>query len=381
MAPRNDIAIHAPFAFPFYEDRAAYGERAPRGGGGAELQTRLLAEALARSGLRVAHIIYRREHPTEAPVPSLQLIERKPPWEGRRGLPGKVSEAVRVWRSLAGADARLYVFRGGGAHLMIGAAFCALRRRRLVFSASNDFDFIRRTDRGRFGQAVYRAALRRARCVVVQTNQQLELASRTLGNVARVKLIPSFAELGNTSTPALEPEAFLWAARLVPYKQPLRYVELARAIPEARFRMIAPRTIETTDTLSQQLTEAAAELPNLELLLNQWRETVLETIARSVAVVVTSRTEGMPNVFLEAWSQGVPVISLHFDPDGKISSKGLGVFADGSWARFVEAARTLWREPRLRRDIGDRARAYVAAEHSLEAVGRRWAETLRDALG
>ncbi len=406
MAPRNDIAIHAPFAFPFYEDRAARGEGAPRGGGGAELQTSLLAEALARRGLRVAHIIYQRERPAEVALGSLELIERKR-WEAPRGVQRTALETLRVWRSLADADARLYLFRGGGgAHLAVGAAFCALHRRRLVFSASNDFDFIRRTDRGRFGQAVYRAALRRARCVVVQTAQQLELARRSLGTGAPVELIPSFAEItrdpadnrgvrafgsdhrspsapyeesaGIVSPP--EPEGFLWAARLVPYKLPLRYVELARAVPEARFRMIAPTTVETTDELSQQVTEAADELPNLELLPPQWRETVLEMIRRSVAVVVTSRTEGMPNVFLEAWSQGVPVISLHFDPDGKISSRGLGLFADGSWDRFVEAARTLWRDPRLRRDIGDRARAYVAAEHSFEAVGRRWAEALRDAL-
>lgn len=379
MAPRNDIAIHAPFAFAFYEDRAASDEPAPRGGGGAELQTRLLAEALARRGLRVAHIIYRRERPAEVALGSLELVERKR-WAGPGGLHRKALETVRVWRSLADADARVYLFRGGGAHLTVGAAFCALHRRRLVFSASNDFDFIRRTDRGRLGQALYRAALRRARCVVVQTNQQLELARRSLGTRARVELIPSFAEPTNASDAAPEPEGFLWAARLVPYKLPQRYVELARAVPEARFRMIAPTTVETPDALSQQLMEAADELPNLELLPPQWRETVLEMIGRSVAVVVTSRTEGMPNVFLEAWSQGVPVISLHFDPDGKISSKGLGLFADGSWTRFVEAARTLGRDPRLRRDLGDRARAYVAAEHSLEAVGRRWAEALRDAL-
>ena len=194
MAPRNDIAVYAPFAFYFYEDRATHRDRVPHGGGGAELQSTLLAQALAQNGLQVAHIIYRREHPTDVPVPSLELIDREP-WAGRRGLPGKVSEALRVWRSLTDADARLYVFRGGGAHLMIGAAFCLLRRRRLVVSASSDLDFIfDRPDRSRWGQALYRAALRRAQCVVVQTTQQLELARKGLGAGARVELIPSFAQ-------------------------------------------------------------------------------------------------------------------------------------------------------------------------------------------
>ena len=166
MAHRNDIAIYAPFAFAFYEDQATYGDRVAKGGGGAELQTRLMAEALARKGLRVAHIVYRGERRAQLPVSSLQLIERKP-WPGR-GFPGKLLEALRVWRSLADADARLYLFRGGGAHVIIGAAFCVLHRRRLVFSASNDLDFIfDRPDRNRWGQALYRAALRRSQRVVV----------------------------------------------------------------------------------------------------------------------------------------------------------------------------------------------------------------------
>ena len=157
-------------------------------------------------------------------MPSLELIERKP-WAGRRGLPGKLSEALRVWRSLTDADARLYVFRGGGAHLMIGAAFCLLHRRRLVVSASNDLDFIfDRPDRSRWGQALYRAALRRCPSVVVQTTQQLELARRGLGAGARVDLIPSFAELGST---CLDPGA---GARGVPVGGASGRVQAAAAI-------------------------------------------------------------------------------------------------------------------------------------------------------
>jgi glycosyltransferase involved in cell wall biosynthesis len=392
LTPRNDIAVYAPFAFAFYEDPASRGDEVPRGGGGAELQATLLAGALARNGLRVAHIIYRRDRPTSSPLPFLELVRRKP-WAGRRDLVGKLSEGFRVWRSLSDANARLYLFRGGGTHLIIGAAFCLLRRRGLVVSASNDLDFIfDRPDRSRWGQALYRAALRRSQCVVVQTSQQLELARRSLGDEVSVEQIPSFAEFGGdpagnrgaaeqAAGSGSEAEAFLWAARLVEYKLPFRYVELARALPEARFRMVAPWTSETPEGLLERLTDAAAETPNLELLPPQWRESVLELIDRSAAVVVTSRHEGMPNVFLEAWARGVPVISLHFDPDRKLASEGLGLFAGGSWDEFVAAAGRLWREPELRRQIGDKGRSYVARVHSPGAVGERWTAAMREALG
>jgi glycosyltransferase involved in cell wall biosynthesis len=379
LAPRTDIAIYAPFAFIYYEDRAVHADRVPHGGGGAEVQTTLLAEALARRGFRVAHIVYPRERPAEVRVPSLRLVERGP-WAGRRGLLGKLWEVRRVWRSLADADARLYVFRGGGPQLMVGAVFCLLHRRRLVMSASSDLDFIfDRPDRSRWGQALYRAALRRSHFVVVQTTQQRELARRGLGAGARVEMIPSFAEPTGASAPDPEPDAFLWAARVVEYKLPLSYVELAQALPEARFRMVAPWTSDTPRALFEELTQAAGETPNLELLPHQWRQKVLELMARSIAVVVTSRHEGMPNVFLEAWARGIPVVSLNFDPDGRIVEEGLGLFANGSWEEFVAAARRLWTDPELRTEIGERARRYVARVHSPDAVGELWAAALRNA--
>ncbi len=112
------------------------------------------------------------------------------------------------------------------------------------------------------------------------------------------------------------------------------------------------------------------------------RQEVLELIGRSTAVVVTSRHEGMPNVFLEAWARGVPVISLHFDPDGRIAGEGLGLFADGSWDEFVAAARRLWTEPELRRQIGDREqRLRRAGSTPPRRLEQRWAAALREALG
>jgi glycosyltransferase involved in cell wall biosynthesis len=385
LAPRNDIAIYSPFAFAFYEHPESEAIRQGRGGGGAELQTTRLARRLARRGFRVAHIVYPIERPIRQELASLEIIERLS-YGKRRGLRGRATEALGIWRALGAADARVYVFRtglsGGITAFVIGAGFCLLRRRQLVLSASNDLDFVfDRQDRPRRTEAVYKLALRRTRRVVAQTERQVELARRVLGDGDRVALIPSFAEVPESrpsSSP--EPDAFLWASRVVGYKLPLSYVELARAVPEAKFRMIGVRTGETPADLMASLEEAAAQLSNLELLHTIPRVRVLELIQRSKAVVLTSRHEGMPNVFLEAWARGVPAISLHFDPDGKIAREGLGICADGSWDRFVDATRELWADPALRRKLGERARRYVARVHGSDAIEERWEAILRDAL-
>jgi glycosyltransferase involved in cell wall biosynthesis len=378
MTRRSDIAIYAPGASAYYELRDDRGQGVPYGGGGAELQTAQLASELAKRGLTVAHIVF----PVERPIalePALELVQRRRRDRGRRLQ--AFSEALVVWRALRDANARLYVLRGGGSMLtVVGAAFCLLHRRRLVHSVSNDFDLITRSDRSRFGQALSRFVRRHADRIVVQTGQQLHLARAAGIDEARLELIPSFAQPAPPTDPSAEPEAFLWIGRVVPYKLPFRFLKLAEALPEAQFRMIAVATEETPETLMREIVETAEGLPNFELLPRQWRETVLDLISHASAVVVTSEYEGMPNVFLEAWGRGVPVLSLHFDPDGVIAEKGLGVTARGSWAEFVDGARMLWIDRRSRAEIGERGRRHVASVHSLEAVGSRWAETVREAM-
>jgi glycosyltransferase involved in cell wall biosynthesis len=377
LAPRNEIAIYSPFAFAFYEDPAGKAARQGRGGGGAELQTTLLARELARLGYKVAHIVYPIESPAPLKQPSPEVVERLS-LARRRGLRGRAAEALGIWRALAASDARVYIFRTGlSGGFTIGAAFCLLRRRQLVLSASNDLDFVfDRHDRPR-REVTYRLALRRTSRVVVQTESQVELARRALGDGDRIALIPSFAEVPESAPSSREPDTFLWASRVVDYKLPLRYVELARAVPEANFLMVGAQTRETPAELMATVKGAAAELPNLEFLPTVPRGRVLELIGRSRAVVLTSRHEGMPNVFLEAWARGVPVLSLHFDPDGKIAQERLGLCAEGSWELFIDAARRLWDDRELRAELGANGRGYVARIHSVEAVGARWAATLR----
>ena len=385
MSPRNDIAIYSPFAFAFYEDPASEAHRKAHGGGGAELQTTLLARALAWAGVRVAHIVYPVESmaPRDARYPE---VVQRPARAPRRDALGKLGETRGVWRALSEADARVYVFRtglsGGIAAFAVGALFCLVRRRRLILAASNDLDFIfGRPDRSRLTEWLYRLALRRTTRVVVQSDQQLELARGAVGDGDRVTLIPSFTEPAPLRTPPGREAPFLWVGRIIDYKLPLSYVELARAFPETRFEMVAFRTGETPAALEEQLVREAAGVSNLEVVGQVPREQVLKWIDRCVAVVSTSQHEGMPNVFLEAWTRGVPVITLHFDPDDRIASERTGVCADGDWERFVAGTRALRDDPQLRDELGANGRTYVERVHSLEAVGKRWAALVDEASG
>jgi len=361
--PRHDVAIYSPLAAGLF-DRATQ-----RASGGAELQTALLAAELARRGLRVALVVFPVREPIPPDQPGLTILQRAP--HAGRGTAAQAREAANMWRAMQRADAAVYVVRTGTPAVGLAAAFCAGRRRAFVFSSAgtNDFTFEDFADTPR-RLRLYQTGVRAADAVVVQTIEQVELARAAFPDVRRVVEIPSFVEPPGSDT--VEPEAFVWIARLVPHKRPFEYVELARELPDARFRMVAVPGADTPPSMPAELRAATASVPNLELLEPLPHSETARLIGRAVASVSTSEYEGMPNVFLEAWARGVPALSLRVDPDGRIAEHGLGVAAGGSWDAFVAGACELWDQRRQRTLLSERTRHYIDRFHSRESVGRRW---------
>jgi glycosyltransferase involved in cell wall biosynthesis len=365
----HDVAVYAPWGSLYYGPKRDYM-------GGAEVQATMLAHALKAKGLRVAHVVYPVPDPRRVDGSSPTLVERSD-WCGDRRL-GLLAETGAIWRGLQRADAEAYIVRGSGGHVLAASSFCRARGRRFVFSSSSELDFdFARPDRNPRMLQIYKASLRLAARLALQTEQQRELALRVLPDSDPV-VIPSFAEPAPSRNGS--GEYFLWADRLVEYKLPDRYVELAEALPDARFRMVACPGAETPAGMAERIEAAAERLPNLELLPPRRRSELLEEMGNAVAVVKTSRVEGMPNTFLEAWARGVPVLSLNVDPDAKIASNDIGVAADGSMERLIDAAASLWRDPELRTATGERARRFIRDVHSPEAVADRWVALLEELI-
>jgi glycosyltransferase involved in cell wall biosynthesis len=364
----HDVAVYAPSGSLYYGPKRDYM-------GGAEVQATKLAHALKAKGLRVAHVVYPVPEPRRVDASSPTLVERSD-WQGDGRL-GQLAESRAIWGALQRADAAAYIVRGSGGHVIAAGTFCRARGRRFVFSSSSELDFdFARPDRNPRMLQIYKASLRLAARLALQTEAQRELALRALPHSDPV-VIPSFAE---PAPSANRGDYFLWVDRLVEYKLPDSYVELAEALPEARFRMVASVMSETPPGMAERIEAAAERLPNLELLPPRPRSELLEEMQGAVALVKTSRVEGMPNGFLEAWARGVPVLSLNVDPDGKIANNDIGVAANGSMERLIEAAASLWRDPELRATTGERARRFVQDVHSPEAVADRWVALLQELI-
>jgi glycosyltransferase involved in cell wall biosynthesis len=346
--------------------------RAGASAGGAETQMLMLARALQRRGLRVALVVFEVPEGLPSDYEGIRVVE-VPGSTARSQLFRVGLRVARVVRTLLALPTAVLVQRIAGPETGLLALLCRLRRIRFVYSSANvvDFDYDR-LQPGKLRVALFHLGVRLAEEVVVQTSEQVALCQRRFDRTPVV--IKSVAEPATPSGNV--PEAFLWVGRTDWYKRPEAYVQLARAVPEARFWMIPMPMDEGGMQRVEELRREADELPNLDLLDARPRAELTKLIPAAVAIVNTSDYEGMPNVFLEGWTRGVPALALTHDPDGVIQREGLGGFAGGSTERFAELTRELWATRADRGELAERCRAYARREHSEQAIVDRWLAAL-----
>jgi glycosyltransferase involved in cell wall biosynthesis len=370
--PAHDVVIFAPRAFRYYER-----EGTP-GGGGAERQMFLLAHRLAERGLKVAHFVYEVADPVirdDAPVTLVQAPHPKE-YLSKAALAARLRE---VWTGLSRADAAVQVIRGWNGTLGVAGAWTRLHGRRLVFSGANISDFTDGAAHGRRDPRKYlfSAGIRMTDAVVVQTDEQVELAQRRFPYIVPPRQINSFAEPG--PAPEGPGEAFLWVSRIVDYKRPMLYLDLAEAVPEARFWMIPIQSTDegwSFDETMAEIRRRADALPNLEILAQRPHAELQEVVGRAIAIVNTSEYEGVPNTWLEGWARGIPALTFSFDPDDRIARNGIGISGAGSWDEFVAGARRLWERRADRGGLTPAAHDYARVVHG-DAVADAWTDLVR----
>lgn len=360
----HDITFHVPNVGPLLHS----GAELPTGG--AETQIVVVGRELARRGLRVAMVV--NDPGLPATVDGVDLIHQP---AVHKGLPGirSLKLLLRTHRVLRRANAPVVVQCNAGIETAYVALAAHLTGRRFVFHTVNVVDFdLARVVPNPFRRAAYRLGVRLAHELVAQTSEQVRLAAERFGRPARLAV--SVAERAPARRQV--PDAFLWIGRLTWYKRPHAYLDLAEAVPEAKFRMVGVPSGPEGPRLAAELAERARSLDNVELLAPRPRDELGELYDSAVAVVNTAQFEGMPNIFLEGWARGVPALAEIHDPDGMIVREGLGLFANGDPVLMAEHARSMWESRQNMQELEGHCVRYVREHHALEVVADVWEDLL-----
>jgi glycosyltransferase involved in cell wall biosynthesis len=360
-----DVVFHAPHtAF-------ALGRAEAPPAGGSETQIIELSQALAAHGYRVGLVAYGRPGDLPERVNGVRLIPQRPPAGDRNPILRTARNSLATMRAVWRSDGAVVVQRTAGTATGVAGLTARLRRRTFVFSSSHVLDFAPSPRRGT--RLAFDVGIRCARTIVVQSREQAELVRGRYGRAAVV--VPSIARV--PEVPRTAGRTFLWAARLHPHKRPELFVELARRLPEASFTLVAVNSGPYAARVAAELEQEARGVPNLTVLPSMPREELVALMGEAVAVVSTSVSEGMPNVFLEGWALGVPALSLVHDPDGIIGEHGLGWVTGDSLDELAARAAELWRT-RAEPDpaVAERCREFVRRRHGSEAVVSRWGQVI-----
>ena len=119
--------------------------------------------------------------------------------------------------------------------------------------------------------------------------------------------------------------------------------------------------------LFRKIENAASKIQNLKYMDFVSRNKIFDYYKKAILLVNTSKTEGFPNTFLEAWAYSVPIISLNVDPDGVISKYGLGYHSE-TFNRMINDIKNLLVNKESREKMGKNGRKYVETYHDVGSI-------------
>ena len=312
-APRICIVSHAAF-------RALTGSTTGHIGG-VEHQTSLLAKWLVARGYAVDFVTWREGEEAEAMVDGVRLLTVCRQDEGLPGLRFVFPRWTSLIAALRRSDADVYYHNTAECVTGQVGLWCRAANRRFVFSAASHADcdaalpcLPRLRER-----VLYRLGLRLASAAVVQTEMQRQMMQVNFARASEVIPMPCpEPDPRHVLQPSAGPLSTraLWVGRLSDLKRPELFLAAAQLAPGLQFDLVGPLD---GDEYGNRILEQAKRIPNVTYHGPVARADMARLYQQSGCLVCTSHLEGFPNTFLEAWSQGLPVVST-WDPDDSDSS-------------------------------------------------------------
>jgi glycosyltransferase involved in cell wall biosynthesis len=342
-------------------------------GGGGELQIALLARAFAKLGHEVLVLDYDIAEKFQT-VEGIKVYPVNGWNDGIKIIRTFTHRLPNLYLSLRDLNADIYYCRiRDYRHIF---AWLAARRvkAKFILGIASDLDILNFKMRWKYFyinnlrkpyvyfdgiliEIIYPWLLRKSDYVFVQHSDQQKILLRK--NVNSV-VFPNLIDLNNIpvlSNPVRKD--FIYVGWLDKRKGFIELFELIKRAPQYTFKVIGP----TRDKEAYDIYEKLKSFPNVSLLGKLSHSETINHIANSIALISTSQMEGFPNIFIEAWACGIPVLSLYFDPGGVIKREQLGEVADGNIEKLLKNMSSVKNTD----EFSKRAKTYVEHNHVLNS--------------
>lgn len=329
-APKNtSVTFVSPLGLQLLldpEDSAVLGHGGGGSAGGAERQFMLFGLGLRKQGWSVGYI-------TDNVPACAGRATTMPVQRARFGFLhgrkyGFLLDSLSILYAMWRADSFYYVIKTPAYLLVPMKLFTWLFRRKLVFWAQMEFDaWPQLRPHKRIPGLLQGIGTRFADILLAQNNSQVEGFRRNFRKHAF--LIRNIAgSLSEDPIPAhadKPPVDILWVGNSMAKKRVEIVLALARRLPEYTFAIAMNRA----DAGRYEVASRQCSLLGNVSFLGEVEPAAMEAwFGRARLLLNTSRQEGFPNTYLQAWQHDIPVISVCIDPDGVVARHGLGAVLD-----------------------------------------------------
>ena len=339
--------------------------------GGGELQIALLAKAFAKLGHEVVILDYNVGEKFQTDE-GIKVYPIKNWFKGIKMLRILTHRIPGLYSSLKEQKADLYYCRIRDYMHIIALLAAWKLKAKFILGIASDLDIVNFGKRWKY---YYSTNLRNLQVLidgilfeivkpwllyksdqifVQHIGQQEFLLKKNINSVVFTNLI-DLGEIPVISNPARKD--FVYVGWLDKRKGFVEFFELVRKSPTKTFKVIGP----PRDRTGYLYYEKLKSFPNVTLLGKLNHTETIYHIADSKALISTSPMEGFPNIFIEAWACGIPVLSLYFDPGGVIKREHLGEIADGKLDVLLNDMVSV----EYTKEFSERSKTYVERNHVL----------------
>jgi len=333
--------------------------------GGAEVEQVFLARELVAHGYDVCFVTYRHGASKMEYANGIKIIKTY-----ERDKINKMSVLQKyksIWSALKKANADMYFHESGATGVL--PVFCGINRKKFVYRIASDAVVLSKPLSGNYSlsqKIAYMLEIKRADVVVAQSNFQRRVLKERFG-VENV-VIKNGLVIPEDDYEKQSPPTVLWVGSISSIKQPHLFVELAKSVPNVNFEMIGGKG---DPQLYEEIKAASQKLPNLTFHGFIPFHKINEYFRKASIFVNTSKIEGFPNTFIQAWAHRTLVVSLKVDPDNIMQDEKLG-FCSATFKQLVSDVSTLLKNEKLRKTMGKNARKYVEREHDIKKTVKRY---------
>jgi glycosyltransferase involved in cell wall biosynthesis len=338
--------------------------------GGGELQIALLAKALAKAGHEVIIVDFMAKE-TSYIQNGIKVINIKGWNEGIRIFRTFTHRLPNLYKTLKDQQADVYYCRiRDFRHILAYRAAHKLKAKFILGLASN-LDAMNFSQRLKYHYLVSPGSLwlfssgflieliqpfllRKADLVIAQHELQKSFLKK---KHIRSTILPNLIDCIEISEVSFQrTEDFIYVGSLDERKGFAEFFKLVQKTPSQSYKIIGQPRDKTASFYYNKL----KEFDNVCLLGRLTHGETINHIASSKALISTSPMEGFPNVFVEAWACGIPVLSLYFDP-GVIEKQQLGKVFNGNLDDLAEEIQKF----SVSSEFSERAKSYVEKKHLL----------------